>query len=62
MAKTVEDILVRRTRAILMDTKSALEIAPEVAKLMAHELGYDDKWQKEQVAQFSEVATQYIIL
>ncbi|MGH7455740.1 MAG: glycerol-3-phosphate dehydrogenase/oxidase, partial [bacterium] len=40
MARTVEDVLSRRTRALLLDAKASVEIAPQVAALMAHELDY----------------------
>ena len=44
MAKTVEDVLMRRTRAILLDARAAIAAAPLVARLMATELGTDTDW------------------
>ena len=38
MARTVEDVLSRRTRALVLDAKAAIEMAPTVARLMANEL------------------------
>lgn len=61
MANTPEDILVRRTRAILLDAKAALESVTIVATLMATELHQDDTWIKQQVAEFKIVAAKYII-
>ncbi len=61
MAMTVEDVLARRTRAILLDAKASVEMAPEVARLMADELGYTGKWQKEQVDEYNTVAEEYIL-
>jgi glycerol-3-phosphate dehydrogenase len=61
MAMTVEDILSRRTRALLLDAKASVEMAPEVAKLMAGEMGVDKKWQKEQVENYNEIAKGYIL-
>lgn len=56
MARGVEDILARRTRALFLNAKAALRMAPRVAELMARELGYDIEWQKQQVAAFTEIA------
>lgn len=62
MAMTVEDVLSRRTRAILLDAKASIEMAPEVARLMAKELGKDEVWQKQQVSAFNDVAKAYILV
>ncbi len=59
MARTVEDILARRTRALFLNAKAAQEMAPQVASLMAAELGYDAAWQHEQVQQFQQLAKGY---
>ena len=42
MARTVEDVLARRTRALFLNAPAAVEMAPEVARLMAAELGHDE--------------------
>jgi glycerol-3-phosphate dehydrogenase len=42
MATTVGDVLVRRTRAHLFDRAASLAAAPDVADLLAAELGWDD--------------------
>ena len=60
MARTVEDILARRTRALLLDARAAAEAASEVAALMADELGQDAEWQQRQVAAFRELAPDYL--
>ncbi|MGH7232760.1 MAG: glycerol-3-phosphate dehydrogenase/oxidase [Nitrospiraceae bacterium] len=59
MARTVEDALARRTRALLLNARAAVEIAPRVAELMARELGRDAAWQAEQVRTFQELANGY---
>lgn len=59
-AKTVEDILSRRTRALFLDAKSAMESAPLVAKIMAKELKKDNDWINNQIQEFYEVAKNYI--
>lgn len=59
MARSVEDVLARRTRALILNAAAALEMAPDVARLMAAELGMDDAWQRRQVAAFAELARIY---
>lgn len=61
MARTVEDFLARRTRCQLLDAKESIRMAPEVAKIMAKELGKDADWQTKQVADYIEVTSNYII-
>lgn len=59
MAMTVEDFNARRTRALFIDAKASEEIAPEVARLMADEAGYDDDWIKAQVNSYRKLARSY---
>jgi glycerol-3-phosphate dehydrogenase len=61
MAKTVEDVLSRRTRALLLDAKAALRASPAVAALMASELRLPREWEQQQVAEFQQLAEQYYI-
>lgn len=61
MAMTVEDILARRTRALLLDAKASVEMAPTVAKMMAKEMGQNKNWVNEQIDQYNNVAKSYII-
>ncbi len=61
MARTVEDILSRRTRALLLNAKESIRIAPEVAAIMAAVLKKDENWIKEQVAGFNTLASQYFL-
>jgi len=61
MARTVEDVLSRRTRALLLDTKESVRMAPEVAQLLAKELGYDKKWEESQVEKFKVLASGYML-
>tara|TARA_R110002049_G_scaffold182485_2_gene350319 strand:- start:50093 stop:51682 length:1590 start_codon:yes stop_codon:yes gene_type:complete len=60
MARTVEDVLARRTRALFLDSAAALQIAPDVAAVMAAELGQDDTWCREQCERFKSVAAHYV--
>jgi glycerol-3-phosphate dehydrogenase len=61
MARTIEDVLARRTRALFLNAKAALGAAPRVSELMAAELGLDSGWQQNQVATFDSVASGYLI-
>jgi glycerol-3-phosphate dehydrogenase len=61
MARTVEDVLSRRTRALLLGAQASIECAPQVARLMAAELGRDATWEQQTVAQYREVARNYLI-
>ena len=60
MAQTVEDVLARRTRALFLNAKIAVEIAPEIAKIMAEELGKDEIWIREQIQNFNQTAENYL--
>ncbi|MFO7892269.1 MAG: glycerol-3-phosphate dehydrogenase/oxidase [Longimicrobiales bacterium] len=60
MARTVEDVLARRTRALILDARAAMETAPRVAELMAAELGRDADWRAEQVDTFRALAEGYL--
>ncbi|OPL12472.1 MAG: FAD-dependent oxidoreductase [delta proteobacterium MLS_D] len=61
MARTVEDVLSRRTRTLILDARASLRMAPEVAKIMAKELRFSRKWQKNQVKEFTELARGYLL-
>jgi glycerol-3-phosphate dehydrogenase len=59
MARTVEDVLCRRTRSLFLNANAALEAARKVASLMAHELEYDVNWESAQLAAFERVALHF---
>jgi glycerol-3-phosphate dehydrogenase len=59
MARTVADVLARRTRVLFLDARAAVEMAPRVAQLMAGEMGRDMGWVAEQVRAFGELARGY---
>jgi glycerol-3-phosphate dehydrogenase len=60
LARTVEDVLARRTRALFLDALAAMEAAPLVASLLAKEHGGDQLWQALQVVAFQELAHGYL--
>ena len=61
MARTVDDILARRVRALFLDAKAAIEVAPLVASMLAKELGKDKLWQQQQIKEFTAIASHYIL-
>ncbi len=61
MARTVEDILARRTRALFLNARAALAVAPAVADLMASELGWDEVTRTKQLDAFRDVASNYVL-
>ncbi len=61
MARTVEDILARRQRALFLDARAAIETAPAVARILADELGRDEDWQQKQIKEFTRLARGYYL-
>lgn len=61
MARTVDDVLARRTRALVLDARAAMDAAPRVASIMAEELGRDESWQRDQVDAFTTMAAGYVL-
>jgi glycerol-3-phosphate dehydrogenase len=59
MARTVEDVLARRTRALFLNARAASEMAPAVADLMAVELGWDESAKSKHLAAFQHIASNY---
>ena len=60
MAQTVEDVLARRTRCLLLDARASGEIAEDVAKIMAGELDRDKNWVRAQVQEYRELVARYL--
>ena len=61
MARTVEDVLARRTRALFLNARAAVEMAPRVADLLAAELERDDSWKAAQLESFNRIARNYTL-
>ena len=59
MACSVEDSLARRTRALFLNARSAMAMAPAAARLLARELGRGEDWMEAQVSEFRALAEQY---
>ena len=61
MARTVEDFLARRTRCQLLDARESIKMAPQVAKIIAKELGKDNDWILQQIVDYKKVTSNYIL-
>jgi glycerol-3-phosphate dehydrogenase len=60
MARTVDDVLARRTRAIQLDARAALAMAAPVAAIMARELGRDEGWEAGQLEAFGAIVERHL--
>ena len=61
MARTVGDVLARRSRSLLFDAQSSMAAAPRVAELMTAELGWDANRSDSEVQRFQTLATGYLL-
>ena len=60
MARTLDDVLARRTRWLQLDARAALAAAAPAATLLARELGRDQAWIAAQLAEFSALAAAHL--
>jgi glycerol-3-phosphate dehydrogenase len=61
MARTVEDVLARRVRALFLDARAAMEMAPEVARLLARELNWSQEKIDQEIQEFNLLAEGYLL-
>ena len=61
MARTVEDVLSRRTRGLLLGARASIEAAAVVADLLVRELGRDEAWKNKAVPDYQTVARGYVL-
>lgn len=61
MARTVEDVLARRTRALLLDARASAAAAGTVASILAEELRKNAFWADAEAGRFRELAASYIL-
>jgi glycerol-3-phosphate dehydrogenase len=59
-ARTVEDVLARRTRALFLNARAALEAAPEVSRILAEELNRSNAFREQDLEDFRTVAKGYV--
>jgi glycerol-3-phosphate dehydrogenase len=60
MPYRLEDMLARRTRALFLDAAASLEMASEVADIMAEELAFDEQWKKTELEEYEILVRNYI--
>jgi glycerol-3-phosphate dehydrogenase len=60
MARKLDDVLARRTRALFLNARAAVAMAPSVARLMAHELHQDQSWEVQQLSEFKQIALHFL--
>ncbi|RNC83048.1 MAG: glycerol-3-phosphate dehydrogenase/oxidase [Balneola sp.] len=61
LAVTIDDVLSRRTRALLLDAEASVEAAPLVGRMLADEFGFDEAWVIQEVKEYEAMARNYII-
>jgi glycerol-3-phosphate dehydrogenase len=61
MARNLDDMLSRRTRALFLNARAAMEMAPAVAQIMAHQLHQGPDWIETQLRQFHDLAQKYVL-
>lgn len=59
-ARTVEDVLARRTRALLLNARASREAASRVAELLAEELDRSPAWVIEQISEYERLVAGYL--
>ncbi|MCU7693221.1 FAD-dependent oxidoreductase [Haoranjiania flava] len=59
MARTIEDVLSRRIRLLMLNAKDSLECAPWVAKILKEKLNRSNDWEQKQLAEYAELAKNY---
>ncbi len=60
-AKTIEDVLARRTRSLPLNPQATIEAAPRVAEIMMEKLNKSEEWKNEQIKNFLEISKKYLI-
>jgi glycerol-3-phosphate dehydrogenase len=61
MARTLLDVLARRTHVALLDRNQARDVAPAVAEIVGHELGWDADEQRRQVERYNRQVDQFSV-
>jgi glycerol-3-phosphate dehydrogenase len=60
LARSLEDLLSRRTRSLVLDARAAIEAAPRAAAILTEELGRDAAFAQAQLDAFLDVAGGYL--
>lgn len=59
MPVELEDVLARRTRALILNVPESLTMAGKVAQIMAEEFDYDNNWKEQQIASYTHLTEKY---
>lgn len=60
MACTLEDVLSRRTRCLVLDARASLEVAPTVATRLADALGHGPEWVGKELERFRDTVRAHL--
>lgn len=60
MARSVEDVLARRSRSLLLNARASIEAAPAVARILAEEIDRDEAWIHAQIEAYTALARGYV--
>lgn len=61
MARTVEDVLARRTRCLILNAAASIEAAPRTAEILSQELHRDEAWKRSQIEAYASLARGYLM-
>lgn len=61
LARTVEDVLARRTRALFLNARAAVTIAPMIADMIAAELQWPPSVRDKHLSSFTALAANYVL-
>jgi len=61
MARTIADVLARRVRALFLDAGASMEVADEVGRLMARELGWNQEKLASEIQKFQSLVKGYML-
>ncbi|MFN7560657.1 MAG: glycerol-3-phosphate dehydrogenase/oxidase [Prosthecobacter sp.] len=61
MARTIGDVLARRSRSLLFDAQASMSAALRVGHLLASELGWDEAKTSQEIERFQKLAAGYIL-
>lgn len=61
MATTIDDVLARRVRLLILDARAAISCSEKVADLLAKELGHDEIWKQNEMISFKKLANGYLL-
>jgi len=61
MVLKLEDLMARRLRALFLNARASMQVAPYVSRIVARELNWDEDKRKEELDSFLKLAGRYIL-